>query len=130
MEPRADFDEDFGLSGLAKFVQPWSSPRDAEGILAFTASLLEYEGSGYAAEVADDVRRLTGSALPDAVLSVLWLAATGARYDPDADGLGIRVWLNRLAGACLPYGRQAPPRPPRRPRPPPRPPPPPPPGAG
>ncbi|MFG2919405.1 hypothetical protein ACGF0D_41855, partial [Kitasatospora sp. NPDC048298] len=65
MKPRADFTEDFGLSGLTKYLQSRLAPRDAAGILAFVDNLLEVEGRAYAQEVAEDVRRVTRSSLPD-----------------------------------------------------------------
>ncbi|MFJ1796819.1 hypothetical protein [Kitasatospora griseola] len=82
-------------------------PRDAEGILEFiTGSLLANDGKDYAVEMVNDIHRLTRSALPDDVLSVLWLAATRAHFDPEADGIGIRAWLERIAEACLPFTGQ------------------------
>ncbi|MEU6974085.1 hypothetical protein AB0A71_41505 [Kitasatospora aureofaciens] len=106
MKPRADFTEDFGLSGLTKYLQSRLAPRDAAGILSFVDNLLEVEGRAYAQEVAEDVRRMTRSSLPDAVLSTVWLAATESRFDPAGTGLGIRIWLEQIADTCSSFVRR------------------------
>ncbi|MFD8598160.1 hypothetical protein ACFV1L_24450 [Kitasatospora sp. NPDC059646] len=111
MRPRADFEIDFGLSGLTKFLRVGAVPRNAEGILAFiTESLLANDGEDFAVEMVNDIHRLTQSTLSDDVLSILWLAATRAHFDPEADGIAIRAWLERIAEACLPFtGQDLPP---------------------
>ncbi|GAA4995763.1 hypothetical protein [Kitasatospora paranensis] len=101
MQPRADFHEDFGLSGLTRVVQSRFVPRTEAGCLCTARNVLEVEGQPFAEEVVEDVRRLTQSSLSDDVLSTLWLAATEARFDPVAAGLGIRAWLLRIADTCV-----------------------------
>ncbi|MFF2820915.1 hypothetical protein ACFVT9_35975 [Kitasatospora cineracea] len=107
MKPRGDFDRDFGLTGLTKYIRPGYVPYNAEAILAFlTDTLLANDKKDYASEVVDDALRLNRSTLPDDVLSVLWLAATRGYFDPRDDGIGIRDWLERVAEACLPLTGQ------------------------
>ncbi|MFD7735873.1 hypothetical protein ACFV6F_36490 [Kitasatospora phosalacinea] len=107
MKPRGDFSRGFGLTGLTKYIRPGYIPHNAEAILAFlTETLLANDKKEYASEVVDDALRLTRSALPDEVLSVLWLAATRGYFDPQDDGFGIRAWLERIAEACLPLTGQ------------------------
>ncbi|MFF1909934.1 hypothetical protein [Kitasatospora sp. NPDC058218] len=106
MEPRADFGEDFGFSGLTKYVQSRFVPREAAGILSFVESLLDVEGRAYALEVVEDIRRLTESLLSDDALSIVWLAATEARFDPSGGNLTIRAWLQRIADTCIGFVRR------------------------
>ncbi|MEU6236519.1 hypothetical protein [Kitasatospora sp. NPDC047058] len=106
MRPRSDFYEDFGLSGYTKYVHsPFVAPDEA-GCLDMADLLFEREGRVYAQEVLEDTRRLVLSALPDDVLSTLWLAATRAHFEPAQAGLGIRVWLSQIADTCTAFVRQ------------------------
>ncbi|WP_380282150.1 contact-dependent growth inhibition system immunity protein [Kitasatospora purpeofusca] len=107
MIPRQDFDEDFGLTGLTKYLAMHLDLRDEPGCLELATALLEHQGNpAYAEEVLDDVERLTRSPLTDDALSALWLAACNARFDPARSGLRMRVWLDRLAETCTAHLRR------------------------
>ncbi|MFI9269786.1 contact-dependent growth inhibition system immunity protein [Kitasatospora sp. NPDC052896] len=106
MKPRDDFDEDFGLSGLTKYVRsPWVT-RSETAVLDLVGDLAERYGRVYAEEVLRDIQRLLAAPLPDEVLNSLWLAATGAHFDPAGEGLDIRTWLSRIAEVCIGRIRQ------------------------
>ncbi|MGW2255565.1 hypothetical protein ACWCXH_36175 [Kitasatospora sp. NPDC001660] len=106
MKPRHDFDEDFGLTGLTKYLAMHLTLRDEASCLDLAERLFEREGPVYAQEVLDDTRRLAQSRLPDDTLSALWLAAGRARFDPTGAGLGIRIWLRRVEDACTAFVRR------------------------
>ncbi|MEU8515935.1 hypothetical protein AB0C76_30800 [Kitasatospora sp. NPDC048722] len=106
MKPRDDFDEDFGLTGLTKYLAMHLTLRDEAACLDLAERLFEREGPVYAQEVLDDARRLERSRLPDVTLSTLWLAAARARFDPAGAGLGIRAWLRRVEDTCAAFVRQ------------------------
>ncbi|PYC77008.1 hypothetical protein C7C46_20480 [Streptomyces tateyamensis] len=108
MAPRAEFDEDFGITGLTKYLKPPYVPGDEAGCLGMAELLFDQEGPVYAEEVLADVRTLVGSALSDEVLATVWLTATRAHFDPVGTGVGIRPWLNRLAEVSESAIRQEP----------------------
>ncbi|MEV6975998.1 hypothetical protein [Kitasatospora sp. NPDC093806] len=105
MKPRADFDEDFGFSGLTKYLQFRSAPRDAAGLLSFVEMILEEKGRAYALEVIEDALRLTRSPLSDEMLSTIWLVTTEARFDPMSAGVNIRTWLEQITDTCASFIR-------------------------
>ncbi|MFF7591684.1 hypothetical protein ACFZCK_29815 [Kitasatospora purpeofusca] len=107
MPPRQDFDEDFGLTGLTKYLAMNLDLRDEPGTLELATKLFEDKGGpAYAGELLDDVRLLTRSPLTDDALSALWLAACNARFDPARSGLPVRLWLDRLTDTCTAHLRR------------------------
>ncbi|MFD3660550.1 hypothetical protein ACFWVF_08090 [Streptomyces sp. NPDC058659] len=97
-ERYGDFYEgDFGLGELAARVCAATGPVDLPAALRLAvdvAGLCEGEG---AVELGHDVRLLRDSAVPDAALRAVWLAAAGGRFDPGDHGMDTRGWLGRLA---------------------------------
>ncbi|MFJ3794234.1 hypothetical protein [Kitasatospora sp. NPDC090091] len=106
VKPRDDFDEDFGLTGLTKYLAMHLTLRDEAATLDLIQRLSQREGPVYAQEVLDDARRMAQSRLPEDALATLWLAASGARFDPVGCGLGIRTWLHRVESSCTAFIRQ------------------------
>lgn len=94
-----DFQEDFGLSGLAGAVCSGTGPRpDPRSVRAWAArAATEHEDY----RIGADVRLLLSSPLPDESLRALWTALTAGRFDPSAGhGIAPRDWLRLLAEVC------------------------------
>ncbi|WP_254406128.1 hypothetical protein [Streptomyces sp. AC627_RSS907] len=95
---RQDIWVDFGLSGLTKwFAGPWVGEATPEEIVAGAA---DWGDGAYAATLLEDALRLLESPLPTRVIGLLWRAATGLPYDPDAVGPDGRAWLRDIVRIC------------------------------
>ncbi|MFF8770859.1 hypothetical protein [Kitasatospora sp. NPDC015120] len=107
MDPRQDFHEDFGITGLSRYIGMQLKYFDAPGCLDLVLALSEDRGgSAYVKEVLDDARRLARSSLPDEALSALWLAAVNGRFDPARANIPVRAWFDRIADTCIGYVRR------------------------
>ncbi|MEU6777298.1 hypothetical protein [Streptomyces sp. NPDC046759] len=91
-----DFEEDFGLSGLAGTVGSGADPESVRACAARAAG----EDEDY--RLGTDVRLLLHSPLTDDALGALWAALTDGRFDPFGHGIAPRAWLRLLAEVCPP----------------------------
>ncbi|MEU6621230.1 hypothetical protein ABZ926_10710 [Streptomyces litmocidini] len=104
---RQEFDEDFGLSGLAgKFQYPQVPLDDAAAAAAVVTAMAEECDGSYGLWLLEDVRRLIASSLPDDALVRLWLAVTATHFDPTRHGMSGRGWMERIAELCADRVRQ------------------------
>ncbi|MDN0193764.1 hypothetical protein [Streptomyces sp. S.PNR 29] len=95
---RQDIWVDFGLSGLTKwFAGPWAGEATEEEIVAGAA---DWGDGAYAATLLQDAQRLLESPVPTPVIALLWRAATGLPYDPDAVRRDERAWLGDIVRIC------------------------------
>ncbi|MER5961251.1 hypothetical protein [Streptomyces sp. NPDC002057] len=111
MMSRHEFDEDFGLSGIAgKFQYPHVPLDDAAAAAALVTAMAEERDGTYGIWLLKDVRRLLASPLPDDVIVRLWLAVTATHFDPTRHGMSGRDWMERIAELCadrVPQGDHA-----------------------
>jgi hypothetical protein len=101
VRPYEQFDEDFGLSGLTKYFRyptPLPGEEEAVGLVELIAG---HEEGDYAVQLLEDVQRLLESPLCEETLLTVWLAATRRYFDPGEHGLDGRIWLRRIADACV-----------------------------
>ncbi|RSS41035.1 hypothetical protein [Streptomyces sp. WAC08241] len=107
MTSHQEFDEDFGLSGLAgKFQYPHVPLDDADAAAALVTVMAEEWDGSYGIWLLEDVRRLLESPLSDDLIVRLWLAATATHFDPTRHGMSGRDWMERIAALCIDRIRQ------------------------
>ena len=104
-------DFDFGLTGLAgQFHQDWTYAGSVDDIALLQLTVeepnadAEFDAKREAAAIVDDVARLTGSALTDEQIALLWTAATEGNYRFNAGETG-RDLLRRIGSTCSQWQR-------------------------
>lgn len=105
----ADYEEDFGLSGLAGKLPGLGTrmgPPDVAAVLSLATE--QVCGQDEDDQLGLDVRKLLASGLPEEALHRVWLAATRGCFDPVGHGMDGRTWLRRLADVCPVRTREEP----------------------
>ncbi|MFI1360311.1 hypothetical protein ACH4TV_43040 [Streptomyces sp. NPDC020898] len=105
----ADYEEDFGLSGLAGKLPELGTRTGSFDVSAVLSLATEQVcGQDEDDQLGLDVRKLLASSLPAEVLHRVWLAATRGCFDPVGHGMDGRTWLRRLADVCPVRTREEP----------------------
>jgi DNA-binding cell septation regulator SpoVG len=95
---RKDIWIDFGFSGLTKwFGSPWAGEHTPVEIVVLAA---DWGEGAYAPTLLDDAVGLLDSPLPTRVIDILWCAAVGMEFVPDARWVDGRDWLRQIVDVC------------------------------